>query len=173
MKKLFILFIAVAGFGVSSFAQSSRTATGTSGATIILPLTITAANPLEFGRIVPNGGGTVVISADGTTKTYNTVQHAPGGATPSAASFNVTGGTSAGFAISLVNNTFLLQTGAGGANETMSVTPVLSASSGTLSGANPGLASFTVGGTLTVGAAQASGVYTNSAGTFQVTVDYN
>jgi hypothetical protein len=115
-----------------------------------------------FGNISPTGSaGTVVMSATG-TRTPTNVTLASG--TFSAASFTATGTGSQTFTITPDSSATLSD----GASHTMSVDTFLtSAGAGTLSS---GTQTFTLGGTLHVGASQVAGSYT---GTFNVTVAYN
>lgn len=152
----------------SAMAQSASAA-GSATATIVRPLTLAASDTLRFGNIaVGTTGGTVtitpanVLSFSGDSTPISGLPTGP-------ASFNVTGASSLGFSISLPSTSTTITNGT--AAQDMTVSPLtLSAASGTLSSAALGLASFTVGGTLTVAGSQAAGNYT---GTFNVMVAYN
>jgi hypothetical protein len=125
-----------------------------------------------FGTFAAGVAGTVTVSNSG-------VRSATGGAVlmtgaaPSAARFNITGQPSTTYSI----------THSGSATLTSGANSMVLTKSSDLTGANvtsgnvtaglldgAGTQSLFVGGTLTVGAAQAPGVYT---GTVVATVDYN
>jgi len=174
MKKLFILFIAVAGFGVSSYAQNSATATGVSaGATIFAPIAITNPVALNFGAAKADGAATkTVILATSGTRT-GTATTATIGTAASAARFDVTGTANATYSITVPSDGTVTLTGPGTDMPVSSFVSALSAGganvgTGTLS--SGGAQSVYVGATLTIGIAQTSGVY---SGTYDVTVAYN
>jgi len=167
MKKIFAISIVIFAFSAGIFAQS---ATATATATIVTPLSISHVigtdTELSFGNIIADAdGGTVAISPAGArTLTGLTSPSILG--TLSAASFTVTGLDGATYAITLPAN----HTINSGANS-MTVGTFTSNpnGTGTLTGGSQVL---TVGATLSVGAAQAAGTYTNASG-FTVTVNYN
>jgi len=168
MKKLAFLFIAIAGFAVTSNAQVSATASST--ATIITPIAIAKTADLNFGNLAvsPTVAGTVVITPAGSRSITGGVTLPAVTGTVSAASFTVTGLGTSTFSITLPGSAITL-TDAG--SDTMSLGTFTSSpsSTGTLLA---GSLAVTVGGTLTVAAAQAAGTYTNAAG-LKVTVNYN
>ncbi|MFA6220478.1 MAG: DUF4402 domain-containing protein [Erythrobacter sp.] len=170
MKKL-ILAVAAATFAVPAAAAPGNTATATDGAAtaqIVSPIAIIhqAGEALNFGIIVPDSAassniaittaGVGSVSSGGAVVVDASAQQADG--------FDVTGDPSRSFSIATTGGT--VSNGA----QTMpfSTSYDSTAGSGTLSAA--GTASFTVGGVLTVGAAQASGTYT---GSYSATVTYN
>lgn len=170
MKKLIILFIAVAGFGVSSFGQVSATAT--SSATIVTPIGITKTVDMNFGNVaVSNVLGTVVLTPAGTrTKSGGVTLPATAG-TVSAASFAVVGEGNYTYAITLPSSAVTLKRT--GSVDTMTATLFSSTPSGTgaLTG---GAEALLVGATLNVAGSQLAGTYTTEAGSpFTVTVNYN
>ncbi|MEM1035713.1 MAG: DUF4402 domain-containing protein [Pseudomonadota bacterium] len=132
------------------------------GARIVAPLQVANATALYFGTVVPSitTADTVIVSATGAKTcgaelTCLTTDH-------TAAAFNVTGEDARTYTISLPSS---VQISNGSQN--MDVDNFTgSKASGTLTS---GADSFTVGGTLDVGANQAAGEYT---GTFTVTVEY-
>ncbi len=168
MKKLFILLVAVAGFGVSSFAQVNATATST--ATIITPIAITKVTDMNFGNVaVSTSAGTVVMTPAGArSKTGGVTLPATVG-TVSAASFTVTGASGYTYSITLpaTATTLTRQTG----TETMTADTWTSSPTptGTLTG---GSETLTVGATLNVAGSQVAGVYVSGT-PFTVTVNYN
>lgn len=169
MKKLFILFIAVAGFGVTTFAQNSATvSTATATSKIIKPITLSLTSSLEFGTISVGLGGSVAISAADVVNAIGPVLYT-GGATRKAAIFSLNGESSMTYHIDLpADNVIVLKTGAGDvASKQMNLTGFVSDASLTLTGsATP----VKVGAVLHVSATQTPGDYTT---TFPVTVAYN
>jgi hypothetical protein len=148
-------------------AQASANATGT----VVAPIAIVSTADLVFGRFAPGTGGTVTISNSGVRSASGAVLMS--GGTPGAARFNITGEASSTYSI----------THSGSATLTSGANSMILAKTSDLTGANVttgnvtagtldagGAQSLFVGGTLTVGAAQAPGVYT---GTVIATVEYN
>jgi hypothetical protein len=150
-----------AAFGVNSYAA---TATANATATVIAPIAITKNADLRFGKFAPGAtAGTVVMNTAGTrTVTGGVVLSAldAGGA----ASFAVTGDTTATYAITLPASVSIIN----GAN-TMTLDAFTSNPSGTGT-LTAGAQTLLVGGTLNVGMNQVAAAYT---GTFDVTVEYN
>lgn len=151
---------------VASPAAHAVTADGTGTANIVAPLAIANTAGLRFGDIAPdvNNSGTVEIETDddkvcaANLTCFNT---SPTGA----AAFDVTGADGVSYDITVPANVTLAGAGTA-AGQNMTATLVGSKASGTLAS---GADSFTVGGTLTVGANQTVGAY---SGTFTVTVEY-
>lgn len=146
-------------------AAQAATGTGTATAKVLTPLTVTSTRDLAFGTIVPQtSASTVAVSSAGvvTCGALTCI------GTRTSGQFSITG--TAGQVVSitapLAATSFTLTEPV--ASNTMSINNVtVSAASATLTG---GTASFTVGGTLNVGANQAEGDYT---GSYTVTVNYN
>ena len=165
MKKLFILFIAVVGFGVSSYGQASATATST--ATIITPITLTKVNNMNFGNILVSGTlGTVVLTPASARSLTGGVSLASTG-TVTAASFTVGGDGSNTYAITLPSGATTLTSGAN--TMTCDTWTSIPSSTGVLSS---GSQTLNVGATLHVAANQATGTYVSGTA-FTVSVDYN
>lgn len=165
MKKLFILFIAVAGFGVSSYGQATATATST--ATIITPITLTKVTDMNFGNILVSGSlGTVVLSpASGRSLTGGVTLSSTG--TVAAASFTVGGDGTNTYAITLPSGATTLTSGANTMTcDAWTSTPT---STGTLTA---GSQTLTIGATLHVAASQPVGTYVSGT-PFSVSVNYN
>ena len=166
MIKILILIILFSGFVASSFAQIAATATAS--ANIITPISIAKDLNMSFGNIAVNPtspGGTVTLpAASSSTRSFT------GGITLTAvtglvqaAKFTVTGEGTSAYTVTIPGTISI----ASGTN-TMSIVPVSNPNgSGALVG---GTQDIYVGGTLTVGATQAVGIY---SGTFNVTVNYN
>ena len=169
--KVFAASAAVIAFSNSSFAQASATASST--ATIITPISIVKNVDMNFGNIAVSAtvSGTVVLAPGGTRTTGGsggvTLPSTTG--TVAAADFTVSGQATYTYAITLPTTTVTLSDGSG---HTMSVATFTSnpSATGTLSGS--GSQDLTVGATLAVTAAQTPGTYTNSTGV-PVTVNYN
>ncbi len=172
MRKIVIAALAIAGmlfFAVNAFAASA-----TANATATIQTAIAVANDtstatlgdLAFGTIVPDAiGGTVTVDP------LTGLRLGSGGlaliaSTFGPATFDVTGAPDANYAISLPVGPLTIFSGLDSMTVDNWTTDVVGQQ--VLDGV--GAATFNVGGTLTVGANQPSGVY---SGTFTVMVDYN
>ena len=167
----------MAGFSTTAMAQTSATVAATAvGAKLIVPMTLTQTAPLHFGSItlLDATGGTVVLPSNSATRSF-TGKVSASTITPVAtnAAYNVTGTMNVTYALTLPATVVVTET-LGDAVMTISTMTArfngaaADAVVSTLSAT--GTDNFTVGGTLTVDAAQTGGIY---AGTFPVTVDYN
>ena len=170
-RQLALMAVASALGATLSAPSQAASATANANATVVTPIAIVAATDLVFGSFAPGAGGTVTVSNSGVRSASGALLMT--GAASSAARFNITGQASTTYAITH-GGTALLTSGANtmalaktsdltGANVTSG-----NVAAGTLDGG--GTQSLFVGGTLTVGAAQAPGLYT---GTVIATVDYN
>ena len=149
MKKLLISAGALAALalGTPAVAATQNSATANATVNIVSPLTLTNDTPLDFGTIVgPFAGQTVRIDTSGLR---NCGGLTCSGTTVSAANFTVSGGTAA-------------------QNLRLTVDLTTDLPSGLVTDASGG-ATFGIGGSLAIPAAQADGVY---SGTFNVQVDY-
>lgn len=159
MLKAIVATTTLAALGLGATAANAATAMATARAKILRQITLTNTSDLQFGTIVTGTtASTVVISAAG-GRTCGAVLVCTG--TTTAAGFTI-GGTTGQVATISVPASVSLTSGA----NSMTATLAASAATTTLV-ANAG--SFTVGGTLSVGANQVDGDYT---GTFTATVDY-
>jgi hypothetical protein len=163
--------MAMASLGVASTATAATSDTADVTAEILTALSVTVDptdNTLDFGAIAPGASAaTVVVAPNGTLTTCpvavicDMASNAP--------AFDVVGNPNALVYVTFTNAT---ETLTNLALDTMSVgaftTNAGVANQLTLDGS--GVGSFTVGGSLTVGASQAAGVYT---GTLEVNVAYN
>ena len=166
--KIFAAIVMIAGFSTNLLAQGVTTSNGVS-AEIKTGITLTAVNPLEFGKLAVTGvAGTVVLTPGG-SPTATGVQLLSG-TTRTAASYTSTGTASATYAINVPTSPVTITTGGGGAGETMTVSSFVCSKGATSAFDGAGADSFTVGATLNVGATQVAGHYT---GTFNVNIDYN
>jgi hypothetical protein len=164
--------VALGAFGASNGFAAAETTTAT--ATVIEPIAITKAADLVFGKFAPGAGGTVTVSTSGARTADGTILSAVG-SSPTAAQFDVTGDNDATYSISWSGDIELedavsLETMAlsNTSDLTAGNTTSGEVATGTLSAS--GAQSIYLGGTLTVGAAQAAGDY---AGDVTVTVEYN
>jgi hypothetical protein len=170
MKKFFALTIVMLAFAVSSFAQSSATASVT--AVILTPIAISNTVDMDFGILAGSvAPGTCDLATDGSRTATGGVTIMAGG-TPAAASFNVTGSAGAVYTITLPAGATTVSDGLG---NTMTVNAWVSnpTPTGTLV---LGASTLLVGATLNVGASQPAGTYNTSnaggSGEFTVTVNY-
>jgi len=167
MKKILLFTIIMIAFSAGTFAQSTDTEQTTATATIVGPLALTKVSDMDFGTIAVTGtAGTVVLGTDNSRTAVGPALVPP--AAGVAASFTVAGEVSRTFTITLPADGAVTLSGPG---VDMGVTSFQHSM-----GANPaldgsGAAAFTVGATLSVGAAQVAGVYTSA--NFPVTINYN
>jgi Mat/Ecp fimbriae major subunit len=162
--------LAAVAFGASS--AEAATGTATARAKILRQLTVTSDRDLNFGTIVTGtSAGSIVMNAAGTVGTCGVT--ASGGicsGTPTSARFNVSGAGAQVVTVTVPSASFNITNG----TDTMAITSLTSSAatvtlSGTFGAAAAGTGSFTVGGSLGVGANQPDGDY---SGTFSVTVNY-
>jgi len=160
------LVCAIALFGAGQ--ALAETATASVGASVLTPIAITKVDDLAFGNFMSTTGGTIVLTPTATAlRTPSAGVTLDNTVTPTAAKFTVGGTAGATFSITLPTTVSLSD---GGTN-TMDVgtfTSDLDLAAATIPVG--GTIDMYVGGTLTVGAAQANGAY---AGTFDVSVNYN
>ncbi|WP_016989775.1 DUF4402 domain-containing protein [Flavobacterium sp. ACAM 123] len=172
MRKIIsIVTLITAVVAVSTTANAQASQAAPSGATVVTPISITNDNGLNFGNITVSSttAGTVVMTPAGVRTA------ADGAALPTiagpvaAAKFTVNGQGAYTYAITLPTSAITLK-GTADATKEMTLGSFTSTPSG--SGAlTGGTQVLTVGGTLTVGAAQAADNYTNTADLI-VTVNY-
>ena len=154
--------VAVAGLAPSAFAQASASTNGTATANVIAAITITSQAFLRFGDVVTGVGGTATINTtDARTGTAGLLA----GGTIGSAQFGITGEPNRNFGVTLpADGTITVSNGAA----TMAVNG-FQGTCGVCALSAGGAFTLKVGGTLTVGAAQATGSYT---GVFPVSVAY-
>ena len=162
--RIFAIAIFAIAFVTNANAQNpSADATVTANATVVTPISLTAGDDMEFGLIIASAsGGTVAVDTSGALIGTGVTSHAS--SVGSAASFTVAGETGFGYDVTMPAP-FNLSNGL----NTMSVGSFTHFASGVLT---TGSELFKVGATLTVGANQPAGFYTNSSD-FTVTVNYN
>lgn len=129
---------------------------------VLASVTVTKTADLAFGKLVPGSSvGSVAMSPAGSrSRTGDVTLFSQGGGTGNAASFLVTVSEGIGFStcsVILPGNDFIYLTSAGARMVLNSFTPL--PASITLDGNGTASATIHVGGTLTVGGAQVSGLY--------------
>lgn len=166
MTKLFATALALLGAS-NAFAQASATAT--SSATIVTPISIAKTTDMNFGNVAVNAttAGTVVMTPASVRSATGGVTLPATAGTVAAASFTVTGQGAYTYDITLPSSALTLSSGA----NSMTVT-AFSSNPATTGALIAGTQTLNVGATLNVAAAQASGLYV-SATPFTVTVNYN
>jgi hypothetical protein len=180
LKVIVVLFF-LSMVGGHAMAQT-ESATASTNAVVIKPITLVNASNLSFGRLASVAGTVSIAANDGartSTNAANLIAANGAAATPSRASFTVGGEPSLTYAISApatsiqlasgANNLTVTLTGVYGLNSTTTGTAA-TASTGTLSVG--GADTLGVGGSLTLTTATPSGTYANSAG-ISLTVNYN
>jgi len=187
MKKSILIIgaiIMMAGFSTRAMAQSGTpsSASNTAGAILIVPLKLLTTHALNFGTLNMGTGlaGTCTLATDGTTSYTDGVTNSQFKSAPANATYTVAGTYNMTYALT-VDPSILLNAASGltGA-KTMTINNLMvsftnnpgpfavATSHSTLSPL--GVDAFIIGGTLNVGAAQASGAYT---GSFNASVEYN
>lgn len=163
MKKIvFAAFAAAVAVPAAAAPGDTDTATGSASATIVAPIAIdhVVGAELAFGSITAGNGGTVTIDLLGGSSSTGEAVVLPG-STTSADAFTLTGSASRAITVT-VGNGVLTGPGTDMAFTTTNNAPAALSATGT--------GSFDVGGTLTVGSAQAPGDYT---GSYTATATYN
>ena len=154
--------IAAASFATS--AQAATTASANANAEILSSLTVVSTADLQLGQIAANTGGTVTVNADSTVASTGALIST---GTRSPAAFDVVGSANSLILVTLPSGPVNLTRVRG--TETMSLGGFNTTPNGAFQLDGAGAGNFTVGGTLTVGAAQVPGNYT---GSFSVSVEY-
>jgi hypothetical protein len=185
MKNLLTLIMVALtiGFSGNSNAQTQSTIDASAGARIIVPMTLTEQNALNFGSTNKQSGvaGSVVLSTADASRGFK------GGASGSLigdpasnAVFNITGTHNSSYSITLPTSITIVEPGAAvmtidelkirfsSAAEDIPIIEGNNSISKVLNG--NGNDSFRLGGTLNIKSDQVAGVY---SGTYSVTVDYN
>lgn len=162
MKK-FVTLTAFAAIAMVSAQANAAEAEAGAGAKIIAPLQIARTADLYFGTIAPSltAADVVTVDANGTRVCGDALTCLT--SDYSAAAFKVTGEADAAYTISLPDSISIVNK----AGDKMEVTKFNGSKAGgtLIAGAD----SFTVGGSLLVGALQPAGQYT---GSFTVAVEY-
>jgi hypothetical protein len=185
MKKilltLFTVFIMTA-YTVNVYGQTASTANASAGARLIVPMTLTEKNSLDFGTSIIQSGmeGSVVLSASDSSRDFNGgVSGSLTGTPASNAVFIISGTPKSTFALTLPTSIIVVEPGAMSmsindlkvlftvTSENVDVENNTSISSVL---GDEGTASFRLGGKLNIGSGQVSGVY---SGSYAVSVDYN
>jgi hypothetical protein len=161
--KVLLAVSVLSAVAAPAIAQSSATTSETTAVTIIAPITIAPVAAMQFGSYVANSaaaGGTLVLSTAGAV-TPTGFTAASGGAAASAAKFSVNGDVGRTFTMTFTNTALT-----SGGNSI----PLSGLTNTALTAIAAGGNTISVGGTLTIAAGQAAGVY---GGTVSATVAYN
>src|ERR1700712_5103313 len=166
-KKMLSLAILASGFSASCFAQSTATASTT--ATLVVPISIVKVFDLNFGTVASSStAGTVVIDFASNRTVTGGVTLPAGSLAQKTAQFAVTGQLTGNFSIAVTGSPITLTGSVAG---TITAGTFL-VDAGTTSTLVLGTKTINVGGTLVVPADTVAGVYTNANGLF-VTVNYD
>jgi len=173
MKKFtFFAAIAMIAFTTNVVAQSTADATAATNATVITPIKISKTVDLSFGNLVATAaGGAIVLSTANARTGPAAILLGTQNGTVSAASFTVTGETDFTYGITLPSTFNVSDAVIAPDTGTMAVGTFVSSpdATGVLT---LGTQTLIVGATITLGAAQAAGDYTNATDMI-VTVFYN
>jgi hypothetical protein len=182
LLKLTMIIITVF-FTVKTNAQTASTVNATAGARIIVPMTLTGQNSLNFGTTNKQSGvsGSVVLSTTDASRDFNGgVSSSVIGDPASNAVFNVSGSYNSSYSISLPTSIIVVEPGSMTMNINELKIRFINATtdiaiydgnnsiSKVLNGR--GNDSFKLGGKLNLGPEQVAGLY---SGTYSITVDYN
>lgn len=168
--RIFTLAIAILGFTSASFAQSSATATST--AELLTPLSIIKDIDLSFGRIASSAtAGTAAIEASevGTRTVTNGV--AALGGSPSPAKFTVTGAKDQYYGMVTPPSTIQLTNESDGTKKLDLVLTYSNNAKESRKFDSNGKNIFYVGGSINIPAGTIAGIYSNATG-LTVTVAY-
>lgn len=160
-------------FTTAAVAQSTAETSAATGARVITPITITMVEDMNFGNLVATvAGGEIVLPISGARTGDDAILLGTQNGTIKAASFTVTGETNFTYAITLPPTSFNVSSKVGEITSIMSVGTFVSSPSGTGTLSASGTQPLIVGATITLGANQVSGTYTN-ADALAITVNYN
>ena len=168
MKKVLISSGALAALALSTPAFAANTAPATATVNIVSPLTLTNNTALNFGTVVANSGAFAgeVVHVDMTGARTCPATLTCSGATVTAAGFTISGTKGQTVVLTMPASVTLNGSVSGTLNVDLSTdepttNPVLDATTG--------LATFAIGGKLTIPVGTVDGVYSN---TFNVTANY-
>ncbi len=170
VAKILLGALLAATAAAPAFAQASASASTTGTTKILTPISLTKNSDLAFGSVVRTASGTNTVTIDASTGARSISGAGTGvlvTSTTSRAAYTVGGEGGQTFSIT-VPASFNMTSGA----NTIAVTLVASATTGTISGTigSAGTATFGVGGNFALPNTQASGNY---SGSFTATVAYN
>ncbi len=167
MKKVIGSVIALVGLITGTNAQSTATASTT--AVLITPISIVKTTDMHFGTVAASGvAGTVILDYDDGRTATGGISLPAGSTLQKTAVFEVTGEGTSGFSISIPGSPITLIGSVSGSMTVSDFTSDLGASSALVGGAK----TIKVKATLNVDAGQVAGTYTNASDLF-VTVNYN
>jgi Domain of unknown function (DUF4402) len=155
--------------GLVTGANAQSTATASTTAVLVTPISIAKTTDMHFGTVAASAtAGTVVLDyADGRTTTGG-VSLPAGSTLQKTAVFTVTGEGTSGFSIAIPSAPITLTGSSSGTMTVSGFTADLGASSTLVAGSK----TIKVKATLNVGTNQVAGTYTNASDLF-VTVNYN
>jgi hypothetical protein len=168
MKKLLISAGALAALALSTPAFAANTAPATATVNIVSPLTLTNNTALNFGTIVANSGAFAgeVVHMDMLNNRTCPATLTCSGTTVTSAGFTISG--TKGQTVVLTMPAAVTLNGPGGATLNVDLSGDEPATNPVLD-ATTGLATFAIGGKLTIPVGTGDGVYSN---TFNVTANY-
>lgn len=168
MNKVMISAGALAALALSTPAFAANTAPATATVNIVSPLTLTNNSALNFGTIVANSGAFAgeVVHMDMLNNRTCPATLTCSGTTVTSAGFTVSG--TKGQTVVLTMPAGVVLNGPGGATLNVDLSGDEPATNPVLD-ATTGLATFAIGGKLTIPAGTGAGVYSN---TFNVTANY-
>ena len=160
---------ALAFFALATGVNAQSTATASTTAVLVTPISVAKTTDMHFGTVAASGtSGTVVLDyADGRTVTGG-VSLPAGSTLQKTAVFTVSGEGTSGFSITIPSSPITLTGSVSGSMTVGNFTADLGASSTLVGGSK----TLKVKATLNVGAGQVAGTYTN-ASDLAVTVNYN
>jgi len=174
-KKVLLGAATLAALGaVGGDAQAADTTAVNIKARVVNAISITQTKTLQFGSLTETGAGTLAVSVGDVATPSGTITLI-GATTPAAGGFQIKGGTGVAFDVSVAAATATLNAG----TKTMKVDTFLLAKPGPAATATKlaaititanTVSAYRIGGTLHIGAGQASGNYT---GTIVLNAAYN
>jgi hypothetical protein len=185
MKNLltFIMVSVSIGFSINGNAQTMSNVNASAGARIIVPMTLTEQNALNFGSTNKQSGlagSVVLLTADASRDFNGGVSGSLTGDPASNAVFNITGSHDTSYSITLPSSITVVEPGSmimtinelkirfSSAAEDIAINDGNNSLSKVLNG--NGNDSFRLGGKLNIEFKQVEGLY---SGTYSVSVDYN
>ncbi len=164
ITQIFALAVIVLGFSASTFAQSSATAS--SSATLVVPLSIAKTTDMDFGVVASSAtAGTIVMSNAGAVTQTGGSSVISG--TPSTAVFHVTGATTESISVAYPTTLSL----AGSVSGALTLSSI-AADCGNSTNLVGGAKDIKFSAVLEIPANTIAGVYSNATGLL-VTVNYN
>ena len=166
MSLVIVAMLVMFSTGGAFAAGATDSATATTTAIIIAPLSISVTQDLHFGEIAqPILGGTAIVDTSGVSSTTGDVSYANTSLVTNA-SFSVSGQANTNITITLPG-TYNVTSG----SDNMAINTFVSSQGASTTLDSSGDTTIDVGATLVIGANQPEGTYTNNTG-LVVTVSY-